>query len=95
MSDRNSGITGGVVIARSQAMTAEQLEELAGGANPALMDLDLDHEEIFTNLAKRVLAAEKLYDAADSLLNEIFGGNDSVDISMVEDAITAYREASK
>lgn len=64
-------------------MTAEQLEELAGGANPAFMDLDLDHEEIITHLASRVLAAEKLVEVlplGDGPLAQL---------------VTAYREACK
>lgn len=47
------------------------------------------------SFARRVIAAEKLVKATDDLLNDIFGGKECVDISDAEDALTAYREASK
>lgn len=70
-------------------MIAEQLKELAGGANPVFMDLDLDHGEIIKHLARRVLAAEKLEGALD-----LFERGE-VTFSAVQAALTSYREASK
>ena len=59
-------------------MTAEQLEELAGGANPVFMGLDYD--EVITGLARRVLAAEKLVEALRAELAFAEGVADAADI---------------
>ena len=68
-------------------MTAEQLEELAGGANPAFMGLDYD--EVITGLARRVLAAEKL---VREVRHYTYG---NAPLHSLRSALTAYREASK
>ena len=71
-------------------MTAEQLEELAGGVNPLFMDLDF--EQTITSLAHRVIAAEKLVEALDYI---VLKTHETDCFSVAAKAITAYREASK
>lgn len=73
-------------------MTAEQLEAIAGGANPASVGMDC--EEAITYLASRVLAAEKLVGGLSRILD--MGSNvGEKEADELDALIAAYREASK
>lgn len=78
-------------------MTAEQLEEISKGRNPAFMGMD--HAEVIASLARRAIAAEKLVEEVERVSRMISQrwqttAGDKCFLAL-DDAATAYREASK